>query len=103
MPCHEPEMREDDKRCHETCELIRHYAEDNRLVDIDLPQWIVKKNDIYPQGHKLVEAAAMLCAFCRHWGEDWIYGDARDPWKRRLADWWEEHQRSEGHEPILNG
>lgn len=97
MPCHEPEMTKRDDRAFVTGELINLFHK--RLgMPCSVPGWITKRNYIYPMGAHLDEAAAILCAFCRTMGEDYIYGDARDRDLRHLADWWEEHQKSEGHE-----
>lgn len=95
-------MTKRDDRVFVTGELINTFSQ--RKFDAlfgKVPAWIADRRYIYPMGHQLDEAAKVLCDFCKEMGEDWIYGDARDPDRRHLADWWEEHQKDEGHEPIL--
>ena len=100
MPCGEPTMTKRDDRAYETGELINTFIKRNFLDPEGIPEWITMRRYIYPMGHQLDEAVQILCNFCKDMGEDFIY-NGRDRDCRHLADWWEEHQKSEGHEPIL--
>lgn len=100
MPCGEPTMTQRDNRCFDTCELINTFVKRDFLAPEGIPEWITMRRYIYPMGHQLDEAVIILCNFCKGMGEDFIY-NGRDRDCRHLADWWEDHQKSEGHEPIL--
>ncbi len=86
-------MNKRDQRCYQTGTLINIFAARGLLTE-KIPEWVIKKNYVYPFGQHLDEAAAVLCAFCQRVGEDFIY-NGRDRDCRHLADWWDEHKQQD--------
>lgn len=100
MPCSEPTMTKRDDLAYVTGELINTFSA--RKCDAlfgKVPAWVAERRYIYPMGHQLDEAVQVLCDFCKEMGDDFIY-NGRDRDCRHLADWWDDHKKSAGHEPI---
>lgn len=114
MPCNcdhlEPKAREREGKL--VCELLV-YAADGLGLAGELPKWVREgaeyvygpRDEGSPTnggGKRVDKAVDMLCQFCRFLDEEQhhelreaVMYDGHKPDARRLADWWEEHQRKD--------
>ena len=98
MPCTDPRLDADGEQLYRACNLLNLFAE--RFGFELLPRWITRRDYVYPmqdQAARLNAATEALCAVCLEQGDAFIY-NGRDPDCRKLADWWDDHKRSPGHE-----
>ena len=90
----EPDKSE--KNSQETAYLIRfilNYRKEN------VPQWIkFASENSYGDVGRLNDLVVWLCDLCTHmekWEQDEIIYNGRNADSRRLANWWDEHQKAD--------
>ena len=98
MPCNsdhmEPNRHEAESKL--ACQLLAYALP---LAGQALPSWIAAgAKDYYGAPRRLKEATVMLCTLCRTMDEsqkEKVIYDGRNPDARKLADWWDEHQKAD--------
>lgn len=98
MPCRSDHM-EPIEREIETKAVCGHIIYIMNCLDSDYPEGLTDSyNNIYPSQEETDKWTAYLCSVLHSFSpeeEDRIVYEARDAESRKLADWWEEHQRKD--------
>lgn len=98
MPCqnYERELSSLELESKRVCQLLTYALP---AVGKDVPAWVVEVSK-HPYGSpkRADEATAMLCEICGSLDEDQtakVIYDGRNPEARKLADWWDSHQKDD--------
>lgn len=104
MPCRSDYMdpNESEKNSREVC---RHLLYVLPRLGHDTPVWVTEgANNEYGAVHMLETGTQMLCSLCRGMttrASDLIIYDGGNAKARKLADWWEEHQKADAKREEL--
>lgn len=96
MPCRSDYLEPTDKE-KASVEVCKHLAYVKSKLHMEVsPSLLQSGASPYGDLYKLDEHTAELCRLCRGLNKkqkDEIIYDGRNPKARRLADWWDEHQK----------
>lgn len=96
MPCYDnyPEPNADEKRSRETMVCLRYLL---KALNREVPDWVdYGADNPYGSRSQSNAATAALCELITKLPEylaDKVLWNGRDANARRLADWWEDHQK----------
>jgi hypothetical protein len=98
MPCKcdymEPDRHEVESK--RACQLLVYALP---LVGKPIPEWIASAaKNYYGEPERLEEATVMLCTLCGGMDDvqkSAVIYDGRNAESRKLADWWDEHQKAD--------
>lgn len=96
MPCYEPRTQPAFQKTKLVCELLA-YVQTKQPAMI-LPNWVRNAINGAPDPMHLHHATNMLCGICKNMTEHEqarVIYNPRDGDSRRLADWWEQHQKDD--------
>lgn len=95
MPCNSDYMGLS-RREIESKAMCNHVVYLSGKIGKEVPEWIDKGASSYCGApmDRFNKLAMILCALCQKVPEEYIY-DGRNPDARKLADWWDEHQKED--------
>lgn len=101
MPCNSEhlEANSQEEESRKACELLVYALTALGQASKDIPTWIKKgAKEYYGVPARLNELVRMLCATCQEMTkaqEDKIIYDGRNAKARKLAEWWDAHQKAD--------